>query len=137
MLRPVPMACNDLRFYDRNDAVFNKSRIDNLRRVLDRIISQTINAEFVDDPECAETVQRYLCHYYYPRCNIATGEIIPVCDSSCELLFENDNCNDLFMLASQELRRNSLPIPDESCLTTHRSFNNPPPVSNECTEIEG
>ena len=137
-LRPLPMSCNNLNFYDSNDAVFNESRIANLQRVLDRIIFRTINAETVDNPECAETVQQYLCHYYFPRCNMTTGEIFPVCDSSCELLMENDDCNDLFMLASQELGRSNLPIPDELCLRTHRSFNiHPPAVSNICTEIEG
>ena len=135
--RSVPMACNNLRFYDRDDAVFNESRIRNLQRVLDRIIFQTINAESVDDPECTESLQRYLCHYYFPRCNMTTGGIIPVCNNNCELLFDNDNCNELFRLASQELNRSNLPIPDASCLTTHVSFNNPPPVSNKCTEIEG
>ena len=113
------MACDSLRFYDISDGVFNESRIDNLQRVLDRVINNTINAGSVDDPECTESVQQYLCHYYFPRCNLTTGEIIPVCNSNCELLFNNDNCRDLFMLASQELRRNNLPLPDESCLRTH------------------
>ena len=131
------MACNSLRFYDISDGVFNESRINNLQRVLDRVILNTINARSVDDPECTESVQQYLCHYYFPRCNLTTGEIIPVCNSNCELLFNNDNCRDLFMLASQELRRINLPHPDESCLRTHRLFNNPPSVSDTCTEIEG
>ena len=134
-VRLLPVSCNNMGFYDNEDAVYNGSRINRLPRVLDNIKSLT---ESANNPECAETVQYYLCHYYFPRCNLTTGEIIPVCDSSCELLFDNDNCNELFTIASQELRRSNIPIPDESCLRTHRLFNNrPPPESDKCTEIEG
>ena len=134
-VRLLPMSCNNLRFYDNDDAVFNGSRINLLPKVLDRINNRT---ESADNPECAESLQQYLCHYYFPLCNLTTGEIIPVCDNSCELLMENDNCNDLFTIASQELGSSNISIPDTTCLRTHRMFNNrPPSVSDKCSEIEG
>ena len=134
-VRLLPMSCNNVSFYDNDDAVFNGSRINLLPRVLDMIKRRI---ESSSNPECAESVQQYLCHYYFPRCNLTTGEIIPVCDSSCELLFNNDSCRGLFTIASQELGRSNIPIPNDTCLRTYRSFNiRPPSVSDECTEIRG
>ena len=134
-VRLLPMSCNNVRFYDNDDAVFNGSRINQLRRVLDTIQRST---ESAINPECAEPIQQYLCYYFFPPCNLMTAEIIPVCNSSCELLFENDNCRELFTLASQEFRRSNIPIPDVTCTRTHRLFNNrPPSMSHQCTEIEG
>ena len=137
-VRILPMSCNNMGFYDNDDAVFNGGRINALPRVLDTIIFDIINPESTNNSQCSESVQRYLCHYYFPRCDLTTGQVIAVCNTSCESLYSNDDCDVLLMLALEELRSNSIPhIPDESCETTHRSYTNPPSLSDECTEIEG
>ena len=134
---PVPRSCDSVRFYDNDDAVFNGSQIRRLPRVLDATFA-TLNEES-DDLQCIESVQRYFCHYYFPRCNLTTDEIIPVCTSDCDSLIENNDCHYLFMRASVELSRESIPtIPDESCSRTHQMFNDDrPPISQSCTDIEG
>ena len=129
----LPRSCNNREFYSGDDAVFNGNQIRRLGRALDMTFN-TLNAE--TDSECVESVQQYLCYYYFPLCDVTTGGINPVCDSSCESLFENDDCSGVLMLASQELRTHNIPTPNELCTRTHQSFVNTT-ISDECIEIEG
>ena len=102
------------------------------------IIFDALTTEPASNFECVESVQRYLCYYYFPSCNFETGEIFPVCDESCDLLFDNDDCLGLIMLAYQEFMLNEISIfPDESCSPTHRPYANTPLVSDDCEELEG
>ena len=135
---PVPKSCynNNVRFYDLDDAVFNGNRIGRLPRILDAIFD-SLNEES-DDLQCTESVQQYFCHYYFPRCNLVTDEIIPVCNTNCESLINSNDCLNLFMRVSEELSRENISdIPDESCSRTHQMFKNNPRISQNCTEIEG
>ena len=134
--RPVlPRSCNNRGFYHRDGTVFQGKLNSSLGRSLDRTFD-TLNTEYSGNSECVESVQRYLCYYYFPLCDISTGEITPVCDSNCESLFGNDDCSDVLAAASEELRTYNVPTPDESCSRTHQPFVNPS-VSNDCIEIEG
>ena len=90
------------------------------------------------DTLCVQSVQQYLCYYYYPLCDPTNGDIISVCGDSCNSLFASETvCYDLLMRASEEIRLNSIPVPDNSCSRTHRIFTDPPAVSNNCAKIEG
>ena len=133
----VPEFCADLGFYDSNDGYFNGSEIRFLQRALsDTFVTFTSNP--YNDSECVEPVQLYLCYYYFPLCDISTSEIIPVCDESCDFLFDNDDCLDLMTIAYQEFALYDLPpLPDESCFPTYRNFARPASLSDICAEIEG
>jgi len=87
-----------------------------------------------DSNQCVELMKSYLCHYYFPSCNQTTLEILPVCRSSCVLVLNNGDCSDLRVVVNNELA--NITSPGETCLKTHRSFGNPPPVSGDCAAIE-
>ena len=134
--RPVlPRSCNNRGFYHTDDTVFQGNQNNSLGRAIDGTFDN-LNAEFSSNSECVESVQRYLCYYYFPLCDMTTGDIIPVCDSNCELLLENVACSNVLVVASEGLRTHNVSIPDESCSRTHQPFINPV-ISNDCIEIEG
>ena len=108
-----------------------------LRRALN-IVFDTFDTEPANNSECVESVQQYLCYYYFPSCNFETGEINPVCDDSCDSLFDNDDCLSLIMLAYQQFMLHEISvIPDESCSQTYRPYANPVSVSDDCEELQG
>ena len=138
--RLLPFSCNNIRFYNSDATIFNGSIIDGLFRAIDNTFT-TLNTEY-SDFECVESVQRYLCYYYFPLCNatsnVTAGEIIPTCDDSCQLFFDNDECIDIGMRAAKVFGSHNISAPFTSCVKTHRSFDvNPPSVSDSCIEIRG
>ena len=133
----VPEFCADLGLYNGDDGYFNGSEILFLWTALNDIFDM-LNSNPRNDSDCVEPVQLYLCYYYFPVCDISTGEIFPACDESCDLLFNNNDCLDLMIIAYQEFRLYGLPpLPDESCFPTYRYFNRSASLSDTCTEIEG
>ena len=86
---------------------------------------------------CVDLMENYLCHYYFPLCNLTTGETTLVCNSSCALLVNNENCSDLRTIANEELEDDDIVPPDDVCLQTHSSYINPPVLSGNCLSIEG
>ena len=100
---------------------------------------QAINDAFQNDDNnpCVPLMIEYLCQYYFPPCDIVSGEIIPVCTSSCALLANNENCYDLREFANDELEIRNVAPPDDSCIQTYRSYVDPPAVSESCSSIEG
>ena len=82
---------------------------------------------------CVELMENYLCHYYFPLCNQTTGEITPVCRSSCALLANNEDCTELMEITNEKLSQfDSI----GSCLQTFRTYS-APAVSENCLSIEG
>lgn len=134
--RLIPRSCRNVEFYDNDDAVFNGSRINELPRALDNIYN-TLTTEYADHSECVESVQKYLCYYYYVLCDETSNEIMPVCEETCHLLFDNDGCSELLVIASEELELCNISAPHESCSQTYRSFISSPTESHDCVEIEG
>ena len=133
----VPGFCGDLGSYNGDDGYFNGSEILYLLTALNGIFD-ILNSNPHNDSECAEPVQLYLCYYYFPLCDMSTGEIFAVCDESCDLLFDIDDCVDLMRTAHQQFGLYDLPpLPNESCFPTYRHFNRTPSLSDACTEIEG
>ena len=86
-------------------------------------------------------IGHYLCHYYYPVCDVERDELLLVCSSSCNLLFNNEICSGLFMdilnlLVEQNISESSLPSSD-SCAKTSYSFAHQPDISDSCLDVEG
>ena len=121
-------------FYGLEDGYVDGSELSGLRTTL-----LAINDIFQNDTDnpCVPLMLQYLCHYYFPVCNQTTGEITPVCGSSCALLASTEDCPELREIANSELERNNVVPPDDSCAQTYRSYVNPPVVSDRCLSIEG
>ena len=100
-------------------------------------ISRTFQNESNNLNPCVDLMENYLCHYYFPLCNLTTGETTLVCNSSCALLVNNVNCSDLRTIANEELEEDDIVPPDDVCLQTHSSYINPPVLSGNCLSIEG
>ena len=84
---------------------------------------------------CVELMEYYLCHYYFPLCNQTTGEITPVCRSTCALLANNEDCTELMEITNEKLSQfDSI----SNCLQTFRNYESAPTlVSENCLSIEG
>ena len=123
------------RYYSGSDGYINRSEISGLLEVLQRI-SDTLQSE--SDNACIDLMENYLCHYYFPLCNLTTGEITPVCKSSCGLLINNEDCSKLVEITNMELKQYNI-TPRHECLQTHvhHTFINPPALSENCLSIEG
>ena len=120
--------------YDDGYGYFNGSLISGLQnsfRRIDRMFQRVS-----DSNQCVELMTIYLCYYYFPPCNQTTGEIIPVCSRSCALTLNNENCSALRRIITDILEQDNIVSPGDSCLQTHRSFVNPPQVSEDCLSIE-
>lgn len=91
--------------------------------------------------QCVQLIEHYLCLYYFPLCRSEDGKILKVCSSTCNLLFNNENCSNLFMNALNYIgEQNITLLPDsDSCATTFRPFveSDQPSVSQKCASIEG
>ena len=101
-----------------------------LSRISDAFHNENLNL-------CIELVEHYLCHYYFPLCNLTTGETTLVCSSSCALLVNNEDCSELRTIANKELEQNDIVPPDDVCVQTHSTHINPPTISGHCLSIEG
>ena len=131
--RDVPRFCR--RFYSDDDGYFIGSQL-NVQMALSRI-DNIFQMPSNNLNPCLDLMERYLCHYYFPLCNLMTGEIIPVCSSSCSLLRNNEDCSDLLVIANEEVERDGVIPPFDTCIQTHRNFVNTPSISQNCIAIEG
>ena len=132
-----PTLCT--RYYDGSsdglDGYFSGSVINGLEMALSRSTDRFNSEHSLNS--CRDLTLNYICHFYFPSCNQATGEITPVCDQTCVLLTNNDDCYTLRGVVNEELERQNIASTGESCIQIYRSFVNPPPVSEYCLPIEG
>ena len=138
----LPMVCDG--YYDTNSGYFNGSAIDELQTILDEEIANSIPS---DADTCVDYVQRYLCYYYFPVCNLTTGVIIPTCSPSCNLLTNNQDCKALIQPATRaiEQRISNIAVGDNlnnspggTCLiTVNSSYIENATLSMDCIAIEG
>jgi len=129
----IPMtglADSCVNYYDQNDGFINGSLRRTIRRTLD-----DIKMNLMADP-CADMVQQYLCHFYWPVCNLTNGEVIPVCTDSCTSLFNNEECNSILTTAINTLQIRD-DLPSESCYRTTRKLRESHNESTDCISIEG
>ena len=122
-------------YYDDGDGYFDGSSISGLQNSFQRI--DNMFQRVSDSNQCVELMKSYLCHYYFPSCDQTTGEIVPVCRRSCALTLNNEDCSALRRIVTDILEQENVLSPGDSCLQTHRSFVNPPLVSEDCLAIEG
>ena len=120
-------------YYSGSDGYINGSEISGVLETLQKI-SDTLQSE--SDNACIELMENYLCHYYFPSCNMTTGEITPVCSSSCGLLTNNEDCSELMKIINMQLKQNNVTSPFD-CLQTYHMLINSPTVSENCLSIEG
>ncbi|XP_065910180.1 tyrosine-protein kinase receptor TYRO3-like isoform X2 [Dysidea avara] len=135
------MVCDG--YYDTNSGYFNGSAIDELQTILDEEIANSIPS---DADTCVDYVQRYLCYYYFPVCNLTTGVIIPTCSPSCNLLTNNQDCKALIQPATRaiEQRISNIAVGDNlnnspggTCLiTVNSSYIENATLSMDCIAIE-
>ena len=118
-------------YYSGSDGYINGSEISGLLDTLQKI-SDTFQSE--SDNICIQLMENYLCHYYFPSCNMTTGEITPVCSSSCGLLINNEDCSKLMEITNMQLIQYNITSPFD-CLHTNQML--PPTVSENCFSIEG
>lgn len=130
----IPIFCR--RFYQSEDRYFRGSILSGLQMALSRV-TNTFQSSSNNLNPCVDLMEQYLCHYYFPLCNQTTGEIIPVCSSSCSLLRNNKDCSDLLEIANEEIERDNVSPPGDACIQTHRNFVNTPLISQNCISIEG
>ena len=122
------------RYYDLEEYLINGSLNIDLRRSLGRI-NDMFQSESYNLNPCVELMENILCNYYFPLCDQITGEITPVCRSSCALLANNVDCTELMEIVNDELSE----VADSpgNCLQTYRDYDNLPAVSDNCVSIEG
>jgi len=138
----LPMVCEE--YYDTTSSgYFDGSRISGLEAILDEEITNSIpdDAEF-----CVDFVQRFLCYYYFPVCNLTTGAIIPSCSASCNLLTNSQDCRVLIQTATRaiEQRISNVPVEDNTnnspggtCLRTFNASYTNATTFTDCIRIEG
>ena len=92
--------------------------------------------------QCTELIGIYLCNYYFPFCRMDRDgfEILPVCSCSCNLLYNNEECSNMFIYTLSYLGEQGISVlPDNnSCEMTYRPIGaDHPGESNFCFSIEG
>ena len=129
-------------FYTDNfdNAYYDGGTLPGIREALNHALEAPDSNTSSIHVQCMDVIGHYLCHYYYPVCDVDHNEILPVCSSSCNLLFNNEICSELFMdtltlIAEQNITESLLPSSD-SCASTYHIFDQPD-VSDACLDIEG
>ena len=127
-------------FYVNNfdDAYYDGVEVPGIREALDySLFTDYSNVS----SQCVELIGHYLCHYYFPICDMDHDTILPVCSSSCNLIVNNEECLTLFMNAVNLIaEQNITTLPsNDSCTVTYRPFveSDQPEISDFCLDIEG
>ena len=123
-------------FYALDSGYLNAANKTEIDEALEMINSRFRNNANRDNP-CRDLMLNYLCNYYFPSCDLETGEITPVCSSSCALLANNEDCVDLRVIADRQLE--DVGPPSDSCSQTYQvdDDDDPPMVTDSCLAIEG
>ena len=122
--------------YASDDGFFNETINGPIRTALENI-SRIFNAR--GEQKCVDLILQYLCYYYFPVCDLSTGEVTTSCVSTCNLIVNNQDCSNLLEEARDifnQIDRN-IPTPNYNCLMTYVTRTEPTDISNECIEIEG
>ena len=119
-------------YYDVNEYGYINGNIQNIIPVFNSLFTTTPDS-------CEQSIQHYLCRYYFPSCDI--NVIYPVCMSSCNLLYNNENCSELLRNALTVLANEGITVlpSNNSCERTFLPLSG---ISDsdmvvECINIEG
>ena len=123
-------------YYSPGNGYFRGNEISGVHMDL-LLIRDTLDDEYDLHP-CVDLMLNYLCHYYFPSCNLTTGEITPVCSNSCALLRLDQDCATLTTVVNEELEQEIILVDDaQSCSQTYYSYVDIVPVSGSYLLIEG
>lgn len=136
----IPESC--VSFYSADNLpaggrINGSMMIPGIRQALDSLLNETSNTSGNRNP-CMELIQRYLCNYYFPLCDLESGDIIPTCRRTCTLLFNNKTCSNLLMSASSTIEEQGIAVvPNDSlCESTFLPITEPS-VADTCIKVEG
>ena len=139
----VPRSCRD--FYQANvppaDGNIDESdMMPRIRMILDDLLNDTSSTSENHD-SCVQLVRRYFCDFYWPVCDVTTGNIHPACTSSCNLLLNNEVCSDLLMHAIDMVMEQGISVVPSSNSCTRTFLPLPgtpePQLADTCINIEG
>ena len=135
----IPQFCAGFYLNSFDNAYYNGGTLPGIEEALNYTLETVSNS---NNDQCAELIGHYLCHYYYPVCDIDHNEILPVCSSSCNLLFNNEECSDLYTNALNLIAEHNVSLvpSNDSCTMTYRSFADsvqPDASEDSCLDIEG
>ena len=138
----IPESCDVFDNMGNSDfGYYDEGTLPGIQQVLDDVLMALHSNISGNLSQCAQLIGDYLCLYYFPICYRNNNEIIPVCSSTCNLLFNYEQCSSLLQTAvSLIAEQNITLIPDnDSCIMTYRSFTEPdqPGLSETCIHIEG
>lgn len=113
-----------------------------IKQALDNVLNNTSGTS-EDHAPCVQLIRQYFCDFYFPKCSMDTGVVIPVCIQSCNLLFNNEECRRLLIQAI-DMMGQRVPVirvtpSRSSCKRTYVPIVSTaePPVANSCISIEG
>ena len=119
-----PVFCR--RYYNDSEHYINGSIESGLQVQILGEINGVFQSDSYNLNPCVEVMENYLCHYYFPLCNQTTGEITPVCRSTCGLLANNEDCFELMKITNMKLIHENDSVGNCQAL-----------VSENCLSIEG
>ena len=113
----IPKFCEEVLHLDSNTLYQ-----DNLG---DPAILENISSLEIQSP-CLSRTKRYFCYLYYPVCSNESGDVVPLCSNSCELLKSDDPvCSELIFNVSSELKEIGLEFPKIECLKDNEEIITP------------
>ena len=127
-----PGSCEQYYDSDNNEGFFNDTY------KIQRTINNITGSFRARGGQCVDLILHYLCYYYYPVCDLATGVVMPSCVSSCNLLVNNEDCSDLLEESIVILNQlsPSVPAPEYDCALTYDTLGEPIRISEQCKEID-
>ena len=136
----ISQYCDGFYVDNFDDAFYDGGTVPGIKGVLNYGLFAGYSNASSNFNQCMELIGHYLCHYYFPICDMDHDAILPVCSSSCNLMFNNQECLTLFMNALNVIADQNITVlpSNDSCTLTYRSFgSDQPEISHFCLDIEG
>ena len=138
----VPRGCAEIYMDNPPPADGNinaSSMFPRIKVVLDGLLNDISSTPEIHDP-CVQLIRRYFCDYYWPVCDVATGNIYPVCTTSCNLIINNEVCSDLLTRAIETVMGEGIDVvpSGDSCTRTFLPLPDTPepPLADTCINID-
>ena len=112
-----------------------------IKDILDYVIFDVYSNASSNLTQCKDLIGSYLCQFYFPVCQIDNTRIVSICSTTCNLLFNDEECSSLLINAISLIAKYNInTVPDnDSCVITHRSYavSDQPVMSQFCIQTEG
>ena len=86
-----------------------------------------------EDSPCFDLLKRQLCYHYYPVCDQDTGNVVPVCSNTCDVLDRDQSCVELLEIVTSDIEAMGYTIPEMQCSVVR--FSNNTQVTSQCLDI--